>query len=214
MWRTYLVNTTSWQSLKYQLIALCLSCLPYSDSSSHLHDFRGIQGTMTGTGPTNQLRTILGPLTTTYTPPLSCTVQVQSSGSLFGVNNQVNNLAYQAQRCFGANEYTDNTACWPPATVTAPSPVGTLATWGFYSPGLVCPIGMTTACYATGGGSSGWQVEFSLLAQETAAGCCPTYSMIISPPGSNADDTVVAFPAPISMRKHVYWLRLQRPFPS
>ncbi|PMD22647.1 hypothetical protein NA56DRAFT_93305 [Hyaloscypha hepaticicola] len=122
---------------------------------------------MAGTGPTNQLRTILGPLTTTYTPPLSCTVHVQAGGP-------TNNQAWQAQSCSGANENSDNPACWPPATVTAPSPVGTLATWGFYSPGLVCPIGMTTACYATGGGSSGWQVEFSLLPQETAVGCCPT----------------------------------------
>jgi hypothetical protein len=203
------LNTASRQGFKYQLISLCLSCLPYSDSSLHLHDFRGIQDAMAGTGPTNQSRTILGPLTTTFTPPLSCTVQVQGGGP-------TNNQAWQGQSCDGTNGrgYSDNTACWPPATVTAPSPVGTLATWGFYSPGLVCPIGMTTACYATGGGSSGWQVEFSLLAQETAVGCCPTYSIIISPPDSNADDTVVAFPAPISMRKHVYGLRPQRPSPS
>lgn len=154
---------------------------------------------MTGTAPTNQSRTILGQLTTTWTQPLSCSAQVQGGGP-------TNNQAWRAQSCSGANNYADNTACWPPATVTAPSPVGTLATWGFYSPGLVCPIGMTTACYATGGGSSGWQVEFSLLAKETAVGCCPTYSIIISPLGSNADDTVVAFPAPIFDAQTCIWV--------
>lgn len=47
--------------------------------------------------------------------------------------------------------------------------------WGFYSPGLVCPHGYTSACTATAGGDAQWPVQFEMLEGETAVGCCPTY---------------------------------------
>ncbi|ETS80911.1 hypothetical protein PFICI_08440 [Pestalotiopsis fici W106-1] len=46
--------------------------------------------------------------------------------------------------------------------------------WGFYSPGIACPQGYTTAAMATAGGSTGWGLEYSLTDGETAAACCPT----------------------------------------
>jgi hypothetical protein len=73
----------------------------------------------------------------------------------------------------GAQIITDNSACWPPVTRgagTAPRP---LHGWGYYSPGLACPSGYTTACTAEHGGRSEWEVQFNLVAGETAIGCCP-----------------------------------------
>ncbi|KAM3501722.1 hypothetical protein MY10362_005339 [Beauveria mimosiformis] len=46
--------------------------------------------------------------------------------------------------------------------------------WGFYSPGLVCPDGYTTACTAIFGQRADWSTQFPLVAGETAVGCCPT----------------------------------------
>jgi hypothetical protein len=125
--------------------------------------------------PSNQQRVILGPLTTTYTAPSSCSVPVQEC--------QTCNTAGQAQSCHASSSGSsttygaeDNTDCWPPRSSFVSTPLPPLNGWGFYSPGLVCPNGMTTACSATGGGSSDWPVQFALLQHETAVGCCPRYT--------------------------------------
>ncbi|KAE9372012.1 hypothetical protein N431DRAFT_407864 [Stipitochalara longipes BDJ] len=125
--------------------------------------------------PTNKQRVILGPLTSTWTAPSSCSIAVQDC--------QTCTQAWAAQTCFASTASTvtssvnygveDNTDCWPPRSSFASTPVPPLAGWGFYSPGLDCPYGMTPACSATGGGTSGWSVQYGLLAKETAVGCCP-----------------------------------------
>ncbi|KAI1332714.1 hypothetical protein F5Y16DRAFT_418662 [Xylariaceae sp. FL0255] len=45
---------------------------------------------------------------------------------------------------------------------------------GFYSPGLVCPSGHTTACASTSGGSYNYQFNFALTSGGTAARCYPS----------------------------------------
>ncbi|UPL03169.1 hypothetical protein LCI18_014103 [Fusarium solani-melongenae] len=103
---------------------------------------------------TSQSRTILGPLTTTFTQPSSCR-------DLVGLCETCH-AAFQGQSC-GHMGAQDN-----------PSPTHPLKGWGIYSPGVVCPSGHTSACTATADGNSEWPVQFSMKAGETAIGCCPT----------------------------------------
>jgi len=109
--------------------------------------------------PTNQFRTIIGSLTTTFTPAPTCTIPIIECSTC--------NNAWQAQTCFSinANSYSveDNVNCWPPRSASATTPSPPFFGWGFYSPGLVCPTGLIPACSATGGGSWDWAVQYSLL---------------------------------------------------
>jgi hypothetical protein len=118
---------------------------------------------------TSRAGTLLGPLTTTWSGmSASCTVHAVICPTC--------STAYQGQQCLvenGAQRITDNSACWPPATPGAGTPQPPLAGWGYYSPGLACPTGYTTACTAQYGGRYEWDVEFGLVAGETAVGCCP-----------------------------------------
>ncbi len=126
-----------------------------------------------GQAPTN-----LGPLTTTFTPPPACTVAIGAvDGGLLGLGllgASVENVAFLGQSCSAGNA-ADATSCWPPTSKGVKAPAGSLAGWGFYSPGLNCPAGYASACSATGGsgGGSNWPVQFKLLDGETAVGCCP-----------------------------------------
>lgn len=129
-------------------------------------------GEMANGPPTNQPRTLLGPLTTTFTQPPICSQVIAQCSTCTS--------AWQAQECFkdGPNfGIQDHTTCWPPLSGVASviSFGATLGGYGFFSPGLVCPHGYTSACSATAGGYSGWDVEYSLIHKETAVGCCPTY---------------------------------------
>ncbi|KAK4148650.1 hypothetical protein C8A00DRAFT_19556 [Chaetomidium leptoderma] len=113
--------------------------------------------------------TLLGPLTTTWSMPDSCTAHLLTCETCA--------VAFRGQHCVirsGSGAVEDNTACWPPTTrqgVTAPQQP--FFGWGFYSPGLACPTGYTTACTAHYGGRSEWEVQFSLIPGEAAVGCCP-----------------------------------------
>jgi len=126
---------------------------------------------------TGQARTILGPLTTTFTPAPACFTPVVECAP------PSCDVGWQAQTCYSSSSdiasVEDNSDCWPPrsGSVTLSTHNPTLNGWGFYSPGLVCPSGYTSACTATGGGSWGWPVQFSLFVnpEETAIGCCPRY---------------------------------------
>ncbi|KAL5615349.1 hypothetical protein BROUX41_005397 [Berkeleyomyces rouxiae] len=109
-------------------------------------------------------RNILGPLTTTFTPPASCT-------SLFGECSTCLQ-GWRAQVCLETKQI-ENTDCWPGTSQGAASATQPLQGWGFYSPGIVCPAGHYSACSATAGSTSGWEVQFSMIAGETAVGCCP-----------------------------------------
>ncbi|CAK7198759.1 hypothetical protein SEUCBS139899_001423 [Sporothrix eucalyptigena] len=115
-------------------------------------------------------RTNLGPLTTPFTYPASCTLNViQCSYCL---------VAWQAQTCSNnpnnAAGVQDNVNCWPPRATTSTFSTGVaLNGWGIYSPGLSCPVGYNTACSATGTTVGGFQFQFPISAHETAVGCCP-----------------------------------------
>ncbi|KAF2474040.1 uncharacterized protein BDR25DRAFT_216579, partial [Lindgomyces ingoldianus] len=126
-------------------------------------------------------RSNLGPLTTTFTPPAHCTRPV--------VGCTTCSSAWAAQSCFSYNPTSkgamDDTACWPKATSYPRAPP--LAGLGFYSPGLLCPTGYTSACSAASrapgddlrtvidnNGPVSNSFQFPLIAGETAVGCCPT----------------------------------------
>lgn len=124
-----------------------------------------------GQAPTN-----LGPLTTTFTPPAACTVAVGAGrGGLAGlIGGGDKDVAYLGQGCSLGKAF-DATSCWPQTSKGVKEQKAPLHGWGFYSPGLHCPVGYATACSATGGsgGGSGWPVQFKLRDGETAVGCCP-----------------------------------------
>jgi hypothetical protein len=125
-----------------------------------------------GQAPTN-----LGPLTTTFTPPPECTVAVGAASNgladFFGVGGD-KDIAFLGQGCSRGKAF-DATTCWPETSKGVEEKEAPLSGWGFYSPGLHCPVGYATACSATGGsgGGSGWPVQFKLRDGETAVGCCP-----------------------------------------
>ena len=120
---------------------------------------------------TNKIGTLLGPLTTAWSMPDSCTVHV--------LNCPTCGEGYRGQQCGigadGSGSPTDHTSCWPPVISRAGTPSAPFHGWGFYSPGLACPTGYTAACTAVHGGRSEWEVQFTLIAGETAIGCCPEY---------------------------------------
>ncbi|KAH6990283.1 hypothetical protein EDB80DRAFT_168055 [Ilyonectria destructans] len=115
-------------------------------------------------------RTNLGPLTTEFTYPASCTVVVQACENC--------GLGWQAQTCSdnSLNEQgvQDNANCWPDRTNSSVYTEVALYGWGFYSPGISCPAGYATACVATGSAKGGFPFQFSVLKHETVVGCCPT----------------------------------------
>ncbi|KAJ4287854.1 hypothetical protein N0V88_007565 [Collariella sp. IMI 366227] len=114
---------------------------------------------------TNRGRAILGDLTTTFTPPAPCTTAIGLCETC--------NVAWWGQTC-GMERPEDNASCWPTTTDGAPEAASAFYGWGFYSPGLECPVGYTSACTAVEGGMSEWRVQFQMEAQETFVGCCPT----------------------------------------
>ncbi len=116
-------------------------------------------------------RTNLGPLTTAFSYPPSCTVNVQQCTSC--------DLGWQGQTCgshgFNTQGVEDNIDCWPPRDNANISTGVAFNGLGFYSPGISCPGGYQTARQATGSVSGGFTAQFSLLRSETAVGCCPTF---------------------------------------
>jgi hypothetical protein len=126
-------------------------------------------GTTSAMSTTTAPRIILGSLYTTYTAPSSCYDLLVPSG--YGIKG------WMGQECSdGAfNGMLDATTCWPPTTAGAVLPTYPFGGRGFYSPGLVCPSGYTTACMATAEGQADWPIEYAMTKGETAAGCCPTY---------------------------------------
>lgn len=116
---------------------------------------------------TDQERTILGPLTTTFTQPPQCTTAAaEVSGQTL--------LGQLAQVC-GPEGGAIDTSCWPPTSGAGAGPATHTQGLGFYSPGISCPAGHTSACSATAGlfGKTEWPLQYTLSASETAVGCCP-----------------------------------------
>lgn len=115
---------------------------------------------------TGQLGPVLGPLTTAWTVPDECKINVLGCATC--------NVGWRAQTCV-TGKASDHGGCWPPVTEKAGTRRSPFLGRGFYSPGLVCPNGYRTACTAEHGGRSEWEVQFNLVAGETAVGCCPEY---------------------------------------
>ncbi|KAK4223014.1 hypothetical protein QBC38DRAFT_400463 [Podospora fimiseda] len=114
----------------------------------------------------NADRTILGPLTTVFEPPASCSVAHPWCSDC--------PLAWVAQTCAGMT-VQDNPSCWPETATWARSGGAFMFGWGFYSPGVVCPAGHTAACQATAGGKSDWKsFQYKMESEEVFVGCCPT----------------------------------------
>ena len=130
-----------------------------------------VAATTTAAAATTASRKILGPLTTTYTPSGICTNYGGSTDDF---------VAFQAQGCNGG-VLQDTASCWPSATIPAPNPP--YYSWGFYSPGTICPSGYYSACgtgFANAAASattsiSDFTFQYPILAEETAVGCCPKY---------------------------------------
>ena len=124
---------------------------------------------------------VLGPLTTTFTPPSSCSDLYRAlygRSALASLNT--NFIAFQAVTCIGITagdpygSMVDDWPCWPTVT-SMPSSGHNDDGWGLYSPGLICPAGYTTACSSLATTTEAFQFQFSLLANESAVGCCPRY---------------------------------------
>lgn len=126
---------------------------------------------MQGVTTVYRTRSILGPLTTVFNAPPEC--------ALAGVAGTPLSIGFRGQTCVG-DSLADESVCWPAATAAAPAASTPLNGWGFYSPGISCPAGYTTACDATQGYRTGWQMQFTMEEGETAVGCCPTYVMATS----------------------------------
>lgn len=156
----------------FHLTILLLFLFFFEMSLNLGHEVSGLFGGASST-ITGQARTILGPLTTTFTQPPTCTIAMakQEDNALAGF--LAHTCALPQHNSIGF----DDASCWPGTSSGAATPSAPFQGWGFYSPGTICPTGYASACSATGGASSsrGWPVQFQLLEGETAVGCCPRY---------------------------------------
>jgi len=127
------------------------------------------------------LRVNLGPLTTAFTPSPQCTLNfagIPIGGAIVTATN-----FFQAQYCNGASGVNDDASCWPATTSTSAIRTPPFYGYGFYSPGLVCPSGYTTACKAAlladgslstlANPANSFVFQFGITAGETIVGCCP-----------------------------------------
>ena len=80
-------------------------------------------------------RSPFGSLTTTFTPPPAC--------STFDTRG------FNGRTCVNGTAKW-NPACWPPMTVL--STASSMESAGFYRPGLIYPVGYTTACSSAANG--------------------------------------------------------------
>ncbi|KAK7943530.1 uncharacterized protein PG986_012643 [Apiospora aurea] len=137
--------------------------------------------------------TVLGPLTTVFTPDPTCVTPMT------GPCDQTTCYGWAGQTCHlsaGSFTVSDQAACWPPVTkgIDASS-IGPLSGRGLYSPGLSCPSGHVRACSKTWAGGDGdgdgdFAFQFPPTAGETAVGCCPSsYACSTRPAGAQAAQT-------------------------
>ena len=139
---------------------------------------------------TTSSRTILGPLTTVFTPPSRCTSLFQPFVDQDEISDLVlSTVAWQAATCSSSSFFKSSTGlgvlendldCWPPTLQS--SSIDDFSGAGIYSPGLFCPRDYITACTAlknattstsANNGPENFTFQYPLLPEETAAGCCP-----------------------------------------
>ncbi|KAK3402341.1 hypothetical protein B0T20DRAFT_137298 [Sordaria brevicollis] len=119
--------------------------------------------------PPSLTRSILGPLTTTFTPPPDCTqcYEVTSGNQIHG-----NTCRAYAEDCLGVQR----ASCLPGASKAISN---VEQPWGFYSPGLACPSGWTTTgptlSYGQPERGDGMGNILEVLEEGERAGfCCPS----------------------------------------
>ncbi|CAI7617208.1 unnamed protein product [Penicillium pancosmium] len=105
-----------------------------------------------------------GPLITPFTLPSSCATPFLPC--------ELCTVALKGQVC-GPSYYTDDPECWPLRPLETQSPRPRFLQ-GFYSPGVSCPAGYTSACQVTHGGGGGFSFDVPPTTSETAIGCCPS----------------------------------------
>ncbi|KAI0197263.1 hypothetical protein EV127DRAFT_416140 [Xylaria flabelliformis] len=125
---------------------------------------------------------LLGPLTTVFSADPTCLTlllgECGSSTACTGWLGQTCNLE-SPTKYWPSNDVS----CWP--SWTSGANIQEYLGWGFYSPGLVCPSGYTSACSTTAGSTGNFQFQFPPTAGETALGCCPTSFICNKVPGDN-----------------------------
>lgn len=123
-----------------------------------------------------QVRTLTQPALRTCTVPRHIPIYAPAPRSIDWPRLNLRSLTHTLQKCDSGSDdgLLDNQACWPGTTAGAAYPDTPFSGWGFYSPGLACPAGHSSACTATASREADWPVQFALEAGETAVGCCPT----------------------------------------
>ena len=138
------------------------------------------------TSPPTPRSYLLGPLTTTFTPPQEC-----SYLAAYGVGSSDVYIPGLDQGC-SSSIPGDTTTCWPAILPSAWSSIlqylsatSTIFNGlGFYSPGLQCPLGYASACVtatpfsdlsSSYAGNNDFSFQYALESGETAIGCCPSY---------------------------------------
>ncbi|KAI0865767.1 hypothetical protein F4860DRAFT_264945 [Xylaria cubensis] len=100
---------------------------------------------------------LLGPLTTVFSAEPTCLTlllgECGSSTACTGWLGQTCNLE-SPTKYWPSNDIL----CWPSWTSNAN--IQEYSGWGFYSPGLVCPSGYTSACSTTAGSTGNFQFQF------------------------------------------------------
>ena len=112
-------------------------------------------------------RVNLGPLTTKFSLDESCY-------GMFTSTLAQNPVGFWAKSCLRNGKVEDNTACWPPQTISS------FNSFGVYSPGYICPSQYTSACSQATGTNvdrtldiASFAFQFAPTGAETAVGCCP-----------------------------------------
>lgn len=120
---------------------------------------------------------LLGSLITPYGAPATCT----NLAGYYGTSVRLG-----ASCAAGIAE--DDYLCWPPATSLGVLRGANFYAGGFYSPGIVCPVGYVEACRVVQSTPPTptspsiktstplfytWTPDFPLQLPETAVGCCP-----------------------------------------
>lgn len=133
------------------------------------------QNVMSATSTISSRTNLLGPLTTTWSAPSPCQSAWQECVTCSN--------AWQGQGCLDDGSNQDTLTCWPPVTETVSAIEAPFLGLGFYSPGLACPVGYSTACAMSGAsnglqqsisGQQQFQFEYAPTAGETVIGCCPS----------------------------------------
>ncbi|KAK7568751.1 hypothetical protein BKA81DRAFT_382553 [Phyllosticta paracitricarpa] len=127
----------------------------------------------------------LGALTTIFTPPPDCQIGYRSALLIDGIKLSGDystfstptyvTIAQLAKKCSNGLQ-GDAVSCWPSASSTPYA--DDVRAWGFFSPGLFCPVGYSTACASVASANpySTFPIhafDFYARGGDTVAGCCP-----------------------------------------